>query len=91
MLNGKRVTAKVKLVRKRKEFETQYTVLEFQPDYDDERNKEWAYATPALYLSMNVIPDIAKLFKEADKITLTLEGSDNEEHEESQSDSETTQ
>lgn len=35
------------------------TTVHFGPDYDDDRNKEWSIATPALSLVMTVKDDVA--------------------------------
>lgn len=85
MIDGQKVTAKIKVTRIRNEFESQYKTLEFGPDYEDNRNREWAYATPSLSLQMNVIPNIADLFDENERFTLTLtpERSEDEKHTES--------
>lgn len=49
------------------------TQLSFAPDYQDERNKEWAAATPALSLTMTVRNDVADLFPVGGKFTLTFD------------------
>lgn len=47
------VTAKVKCTRRDVQPDGQ-VLLEFQPDYNDGRNKEWAKYTPGLSLTMTV-------------------------------------
>lgn len=42
----------------------------FYADYADGRNKEWAYATPSLNLTMTMRPEVAELFKDNTPYTL---------------------
>ena len=62
------ITAKVKCVRK--EAFGSGTTLEFQPDYVDGRNKEWAEATPALSLTMTVQSAVAEHYEVGQAWTL---------------------
>lgn len=66
------ITAKIKLQSKGASGATAEgtTVLAFVPDYQDERNKEWATATPALSLSMTVKDDVADRFEQGKAYTL---------------------
>lgn len=52
------------------------SVLHFNADYSDERNKEWSKYTPALSLSMNVIDAVAEGFEEGGRYLLTFEKQD---------------
>lgn len=65
------VSAKIKLQSKTN-CNDQVT-LQFVPDYDDERNKEWAKYTPALSLSMTVLPEVAERFEAGAAYTLLFE------------------
>lgn len=47
--------------------------LSFVPDYADGRNKEWAKYTPALSLSMTVLPEVAERFTSGQAYIMTLE------------------
>lgn len=47
--------------------------VSFAPDYQDDRNKEWAAATPALHLVMTVKAEVGELFKQGGKYTLTFD------------------
>ena len=68
------ITAKVKCVaRVSADLNGDHDVVRFQPDYDDDRNKEWAKYTPALSLSMNVRKDVP--FEVGTAYTLTFEPS----------------
>ena len=49
------------------------SVLHFNADYNDERNKAWAKYTPALSLTMNVIDSVAEHFEQGKQYLLTLE------------------
>lgn len=69
-----KITAKVKVSGKTEAGE--YTSLHFQPDYQDERNKAWAVATPALSLSMNVKAAVGEHFEQGEAYTLTFEKSE---------------
>lgn len=53
------------------------TQLTFNPDYIDERNKEWAKATPSLSLSMTVKNSIADNLVIGQPFTLTFTPEDN--------------
>lgn len=69
METGHRVTAKAKVSHKTGDDPVSVTFL---PDYQDERNKEWATATPALSLSMTMKREIADLFEQGEAIDITL-------------------
>lgn len=56
------ITAKVKCTRKDSIPDDQVT-LEFQADYADGRNKEWAKYTPGLSLMMTVKAEVAERFE----------------------------
>jgi hypothetical protein len=62
------VTAKVKCTSKQDS--NDQVTLQFQPDYDDDRNKEWAKYTPGLSLTMAVLPEVAEHFEVGKPITL---------------------
>lgn len=47
--------------------------LSFGPDYADGRNKEWAKYTPALSLSLTVLPEVAERFTAGAAYVMTLE------------------
>lgn len=70
MTGAKKTTAKVKLASA--EPQGNQTLLRFEPDYADDRNQEWAAATPHLQLSMTVKGDVASNF-EPGAYTLTFE------------------
>lgn len=55
------------------------TQLQFVPDYEDGRNKEWADATPALAFSMTVKKEIAEMFIVGEKITFYAEATQAED------------
>ena len=65
-----KVTAKVKLASVTPSGDV--SLLQFEPDYQDDRNQEWAAATPHLQLSMTVKADVASNF-EPGAYTLTFE------------------
>jgi len=67
----RKTTAKVKLASK-EPLGTSQVTLRFEPDYQDDRNREWAEATPTLQLTMNVRGDVAENF-EPGAYTLTFE------------------
>lgn len=69
-----KITAKVKVSGKTAQGE--YTVLYFQPDYQDDRNKEWAAATPSLSLNMTVKTAVGEHFEPGEAYTLTFEKSE---------------
>lgn len=71
MDEGKHVTAKLKVAGKTQVGSDQ-TQVSFQPDYQDDRNKDWAVATPALNLSMTMRTDIADLFTQGEALDMTL-------------------
>lgn len=54
---SRRITAKVRCTSTNKLADC--VRLDFQPDYQDDRNKEWAYFTPSLSLGMTVRPEVA--------------------------------
>lgn len=67
------VTAKVKLDSADSDGSEQ-TTLRFSPDYQDDRNKEWAAATPSLSLIMTVRNEVAEQhFSVGDRYTLTFD------------------
>lgn len=66
-----KTTAVATLYRKEATTDGQ-SVLSFNADYSDERNKEWAKYTPALSLSMNVIDPVAEGFKLGGRYLLTF-------------------
>ena len=66
------VTAKVKCTNKTEQGNGSWA-LAFFADYADGRNKEWADATPSLYLTMTVKPDKGELFELGTAYTLTFE------------------
>lgn len=73
------VTAKVKcntksLINMGSPYES--VQLGFGADYTDERNKEWAQATPTLSLNMTVKPEVGELFGFGQTYTLTFEKED---------------
>lgn len=68
--SGKKVTAKVKLASVNPQGDL--SLLMFEPDYADDRNQEWAAATPHLQLSMTVRSDVVANF-EPGAYTLTFE------------------
>lgn len=45
-------------------------------DYNDERNKEWAYYTPGLSIQMTVRESVADAFPLGAKFTLTFDSND---------------
>lgn len=55
------ITAKVTLSSKNQSIGS--TVLQFMPDYQDGKNKEWASSTPSLDFKMTVKPEVGELFK----------------------------
>lgn len=75
------ITAKVRLQSKnvhQEGTEQEQVQLQFVADYDDGRNKEWSRYTPALSLSMTVLPEVADRFADGAAFTLTFEP-DNQE------------
>lgn len=60
--------------------------LQFVPDYEDGRNKEWAAATPALTFSMTVTKDVAEKFETGEKITFFAEATQAEESDKTEGD-----
>lgn len=58
------ITAKVKCTRHEPNpHDDSQVLLEFQPDYNDGRNKEWSKYTPALSLTMTVKAEVAENFE----------------------------
>jgi hypothetical protein len=47
--------------------------LYFGADYENDANKEWSKYTPAIGVTMTVLPEIAKRYNVGDKITLIFE------------------
>lgn len=70
-----RVTAKVVCQAKVEsgEGEDRQVLVNFAPDYADDRNKEWSRWTPALSLSMTLKGAVADHFVPQGKYTLTFE------------------
>lgn len=66
------MTAKVRLSTKMDFPGADYTQLNFYPDYADGRNKEWANATPALTITMNVKKEVADRLPDHSTFTLTF-------------------
>lgn len=69
------VTAKVRCSRKQpwNDKPDADVMLEFQPDYADDRDKEWATVTPTLGLmNMTVKSSVAEHFTQGRPYTLTL-------------------
>lgn len=66
------ITAKVRCDNKTEsgEGESRQAVVTFTPDYADERNKEWAKATPHLSLSMTLNAKAVDLFEQGAAYTL---------------------
>ncbi len=64
------VTAKVKCTSK--QHSNDQVALRIEPDYDDDRNREWAKYTPALQLNMSVLPEVAEHFEVGKPITMQL-------------------
>jgi len=84
MENNRRVSMRTRVQAKNDlGFGTDNVQLQFVPDYEDGRNKEWASATPALTFSMTVIKDIAEMFEVGEKITFYAEatGDDDDKNE----------
>lgn len=48
------------------------TTLNFCPDYEDDRNKEWAVATPSLSFQMNVKDELADKIDLRSAFTVTF-------------------
>jgi len=67
-----KVTAKVTVSGKTSVSDGQ-TVVYFMPDYNDERNKEWAKYTPAMSFNMTVLDSVAELFVSGQPLLMTLE------------------
>jgi hypothetical protein len=72
---GKVVTAKITCSRKVDQGDGQ-VALSFQPDYDNDRNKEWAKYTPSLSVSMNVLSEVAEQFEPGEAYTLSFSKND---------------
>lgn len=68
------ISAKIKLQGKNEN--NDQVTLTFVPDYADDRNKEWAKYTPALSLSLSVLPEVAERFEEGAAYTLLFEKSE---------------
>lgn len=67
-------TLKLKLTGRTEIDNGEQVQLDFQADYDDERNKEWAKYTPVLNLSFTVRSDAAAAsFEVGDTFTATLD------------------
>jgi len=70
------ITAKVRCANKvvqAEGTEHEQVQLVFAPDYNDGRNKEWSRYTPALSLTMSVLPEVAERFEQGAAYTLTFE------------------
>jgi hypothetical protein len=73
------VTAKIECQSKTAQSEgteQEQVQLTFVADYTDGRNKEWSRYTPALSLSMTVLPSVADRFQVGNAYTLTFDESD---------------
>jgi hypothetical protein len=68
------VTAKIACATKYEQGtgEHRSTVVTFQPDYADGRNKEWAGSTPSLSLTVVLRGEVADRFEPGHKYTLTF-------------------
>lgn len=64
------ITAKITCTSKQEIDDGVY--VSFSPDYADERNKEWAIATPALSLSMSLKGSVADRFEQGTAYTLSF-------------------
>lgn len=74
------VTAKVTCQGKTVQSEgtdSEQVQLTFVPDYQDGRNKEWARFTPALSLTMTVLPEVAARFRQGAHYTLEFAEEEN--------------
>lgn len=69
------VTAKVKVYKSPAWDEV--VRLDFTGDYQDERNKAWAVATPMIQVTMMVKPEVAEKFEQGASYTLTFEAEEN--------------
>lgn len=69
---SQKVTAKVKVSR-RDELSDGQISLEFQADYDDGRNEEWAKYTPGMSITTTMRGEVAEHFQQGDAFTLTFE------------------
>jgi hypothetical protein len=76
--NGQQITAKALVVAKNVGGDARSATVQFQPDYQDERNKEWAVATPSLSIVMGLNGDVAEQFETGQAWTLTFELSDDQ-------------
>lgn len=56
----KTITAKVRCLGINSPAGQEFTTVQFQPDYTDDKNKEWAWATPSLNLTMTVRREVAE-------------------------------
>jgi hypothetical protein len=65
------ITAKVKCTRHEALGDGQ-TALEFQADYDDGRNKEWAKYTPSFSVNTTVLDSVAENFERGEACTVTF-------------------
>lgn len=66
------VTAKVKLSSKGEVSDGQ-VALQFYPDYEDGRNKEWAKYTPGASFQMTVLESVADRFEAGGAYLVTFE------------------
>lgn len=67
------VTAKIKCQTKESWGTDGQVRVTFVPDYNDDRNKEWARFTPALSLDMTLKDEVAHHFETGQAYTLTFE------------------
>lgn len=69
------ITAKVRCNLKQQYggFGDGYTTLGFMPDYQDQRNQEWANATPHLDLRLTVKGEVGRHFEPGKAYTLTFQ------------------
>jgi hypothetical protein len=68
-----KTTAVAKLYTKGASSSDGQTLLHFQADYNDERNKAWAKYTPVLNLQMSVLDSVADGFQLGGRYLLTFE------------------
>jgi hypothetical protein len=57
------ITAVAKLYTKQPQTGSDQTLLAFNADYNDERNKAWSQFTPAFNVSMTVLNSVAENFE----------------------------
>lgn len=67
------ITAVARLYHKVENPDEETTQLNFNADYNDERNKEWSKFTPALSLGLTVLNPVADQFQLNASYLLTFE------------------